>query len=649
MHSHLPDVRIISEVLLVEDDPAYARLVEIFLKNSEWIECSLTIVFTLKDALHILGERSFSAVLLDLSLPDSEGFETLSAILSSYPNLTVIVMTGRSDHGLGLQTLEAGAQDFLVKGEFEADHIGKALRYAIERSQITIRLEEAQHIAKMGHWQWYPARRRFVASNEVYHIMGMPKEAITYDYLESENCPLFFLNQMKQDALEFKESKKELFFLAPDGRRTYIEALCRYDQLPAGESFFSGIIQDISERRSAEEMRIDRDLAEQAVKVREQILASVSHEMRTPMNAIVGMTNLMALTPLTEEQRNYLSAIEHSSEVLLGIINDILQAASLNHEGLTFEKKPFALREMLQHLVRLVLDKIGNKPVAFEWEVEKNVPNTLIGDKLRLYQILNNLLENAVKFTDRGSICLQVKTKASSTDPVRLQFEIKDTGIGIPPESLDTIFSPFTRISRKDRSTEGTGLGLSIAKTLVERQGGRIDVSSKLNVGSVFHLELPFEIARPETNSGVQESDPTWINPAITFRILVVEDHRINQLVAKYTLEKKWSNIEVLLANNGDEGIAVLESEPVDLILMDLEMPVRNGYETSAYIRRNMNGPTTGLPIIAMTAHAHVGENKDYQQHGMNDYILKPFVPEQLFIKIAYYLNKPGMNGLPVH
>ncbi|MCB0607164.1 MAG: response regulator [Lewinellaceae bacterium] len=649
MHNHLPDVRLTSEVLLVEDDPAYARLVEIFLRNSEWVNCSLTILHNLRDTLDILEKRSFSAVLLDLSLPDSDGFETLSGLLSRFPNLNVIVLTGRSDHGLGLQTLKAGAQDFLVKGEFEADHIGKVLRYAIERNQITQRLEEAQRIGRMGHWQCYPAKRSFIASKEVFRIMDMPQDPLLYEHLEAGKCPLSFLNELKQEAVLNSESQKEISIVRPDGQELFIEALCRAEKLSDGNYFFYGIIQDITERRKAEAIRIERDLAEQAVKVREQILASVSHEMRTPMNAIVGMSKLMALTPLNEEQKNYLTAIEHSSEVLLHIINDILQAAALNHDGVKFEQEPFSMRELGQHLYRIISEKIGKKAIRLRFDISESVPEMLLGDKLRLYQILNNLLENAVKFTDSGEIIFRIAADPVKDNFVVLLFEIQDTGIGIPAESLDAIFTAFTRVARKDRIAEGTGLGLSICKALIERMGGSIRVSSALNSGSTFRFELPFAVIHPPARELIQEKDLTWIEPGRPFRVLVVEDHKINQLVSKFTLEKKWPQIEVILANDGLEALSFLENQTPDLVLMDLEMPNLNGFETTLRIRENLRLGPRDLPVIAMTAHVHVGQTEEYLKFGMNDYILKPFDPEELFKKIACYLNRYGHEKLPAH
>ena len=285
--------------------------------------------------------------------------------------------------------------------------------------------------------------------------------------------------------------------------------------------------------------------------------------------------------------------------------------------------------------------KKKDKNLDLQLVVEEGLPDQLIGDKLRLNQVLFNIFGNAIKFTEKGSVKLKVISKLKASDYIRLRFVISDTGIGIPDEQREHIFDAFSRVKHQNKIYEGTGLGLSIAKQLVEQQGGRIGVKSKEGEGSVFYFELsfPFENEKEADKKVIQRLPATDDNAGKEYRILVVEDHKMNQIVVKRTLEKKWNNIQIFMADNGEEAIQFLEKNMVDLILMDILMPVRDGFSTTAYIRQNMTEPISKTPILAMTAHAHITQDEKFRQFGLDDFVLKPFDPEQLFSKIAHFLT----------
>jgi signal transduction histidine kinase len=514
------------DILVIDDNPADATLVSLLLEESDLIQCNIIACETLSDGLYVLEKKpAIHAVLLDLSLPDSSGFETLERLLARFSTKNVIVLTGYADKKLGIKAVQAGAQDFLVKGMFDGDQLAKTLLYSIERSNAI---------------------------------------------------------------------------------------------------------------RQAEEMRKERDLAEQSASMREQFIAGISHEMRTPMNAVLGMSNLLGKTPLNAEQNQYVQSIKQSSEILLGIINDILEISTMQNGKVEFENKDFDLHELLANLINVMQYKINEKSLGISLSIDPNIPRDLKGDKLRLNQILFNLVGNAIKFTDTGYVKIILEQKSATADKTIIHFGVEDTGIGIPADKLDAVFGTFTRIRTKDRLFEGTGLGLSIAKNLIQLQGGTIGVTSILGEGSLFFFTLPFEIGN---NQGVLKetvATKATLNKDQHINLLLVEDHKMNQLVARKTLEKQFPNIRVTIADNGEKAVRLLEQTAFDIVLMDIQMPVMDGMEATAHIRTNMP-QHKGLPILAMTAHANISKDEKLHEYGFNDYVLKPFDPENLFEKILQY------------
>ena len=756
-----------NKILLIEDNPGDARLVEILLSESDLLNCKIENKTNLTDGMAALeASDDFAAILLDLTLPDSRGFETLETLLAKFPDNNVIVLTGLSDKGLGIKAVKAGAQDFLIKGAFDSDLLAKSLRYSIERNRVMKRLEETQRIANIGNWEYNPTVGEFLASDQVYRIFGLepkktvfnfqdilndghafqifneihqealatPDESIKKDIrvaqkeggyrdvfvqcnvsMNAENKVI--LTGIMQDITERKEAERELlksqeryqdvfnkskdpiYICTLDGKcEDFNEAMVElfgyereelkeidihklfhpeekkaefFEKLKRDQAIqdfeleierkdgtkryclitasmfesdefegYNGVLRDITEKKQAEELRKARDLARTSAKMKEQFIASISHEMRTPMNAILGMSNLVIQTALDPEQYNYISSIKQSSELLLGIVNDILEISTLENGKIAFENKDFDLHELLDNLVKVMQYKVDEKQLELIVNVEENVPHYIKGDKLRLNQVLYNLVGNAVKFTDHGAINIRVFNLYDGDDDVFLKFEVEDTGIGIPKDKLEAVFETFTRIRTKDRIYEGTGLGLSIAKNLVEQQGGKIAAKSEVGVGSRFFFDLIFEIGNE-----VEAKAPTpELNDEIhlerEIRLLLVEDNKLNQLVAKKTLQKKWDDIDITIADNGKLAIEAVKTKKFDIILMDIQMPIMDGYEATQYIRNNMPPEIATMPILAMTAHANIAKDEKYKEYGMDDFVLKPFKPEQLFGKIAQYVNK---------
>ncbi|MEZ5041118.1 MAG: response regulator [Saprospiraceae bacterium] len=648
MHKRLSGLGAKADILFIEDDYSYARLVEIWLSESDLLHFTLTNATSLSAGIQMLeAKKTYDAILLDLSLPDSNGFETLEKMINRFPNHNIIVLTGRMDVALGMQAVKSGAQDFLIKGEFGSKELAKSLLYSIERSSILSRLEEAQHIAQVGHWECNSSESYFYASKEVYRIFGLEDErTFNCDDLMKGDTPFQILMEIEQEAKEKGEIRKDLLLERVDGEQRFVSLHCKPSHIKDDNYVFHGVIQDLTIRKQAEEMKRSHELAEQTAKVREQVIASVSHEMRTPMNAILGMSNLLQRTPLNAEQLSYVDSIHHSSELLLGIINDILQISELHHKVAHFDQQAFSLKALLFHLQEVMQDKLKEKALQFGTEIAVGIPEMIVGDKIRLSQILYNLVGNAIKFTDEGFVHLKIERVRQEGKSLRLKFSIKDTGIGVPAELWDSIFEPFTRVIYEDRIVEGIGLGLAITKQLVELQGGEIGLESKENNGSTFFFELNFGIYQSNDLGADISKENINLKEHLSFKVLIVEDHLMNQFVVKKTLQKQWKNIQITIANNGKEALQYLKNKAeYDIILMDLQMPIMDGYQTTAYIRNKMPKPICNIPILAMTAHTHISEEGKIREFGMNDYLLKPFDPQQLFEKIVNYLDKKQLDA----
>ncbi len=624
-------------ILLIEDNLADARLVEIFLDETDLISTKIIHRMSLREGIEAIrtGER-FDAVMLDLTLPDSRGFETLERFMEDCPDQNVIVMTGLADKSLGLKAVQAGAQDFIVKGTLDSDQLGKSLRYAIERGAVLQRLEETQRIAHIGHWEFDLRGRRFTAGDEFFRILEARPEKKAMKEAELVG-PLAFLNKIHAETSENGAVKRDMEIETGTGEARFVFIKCRRE--PSSEILY-GVVQDISDRRRAEEQRKQFEVSQQAARMKEQFIASVSHEMRTPMNAILGMSNLVLGSDLDSEQRGYLQSIKQSSEILLGIVNDILEISTLQNGQIEFDSKAFDLPEVLFNLVNVMQYKISEKSLELRLEYADDVPKTLRGDKLRLNQILFNLVGNAIKFTDKGTVRIAVRKIGENWGRTTLEFEVEDSGIGIPSDQLQAIFESFTRVKHRDRLFEGTGLGLSIARNLVLQQGGKIWASSEVGKGSTFFFQLAFEPAtEAEAEKMLAPSGPKKdFDPTRAIRLLLVEDHKMNQIVARKTLERQFPAAKITVAENGREAIAWLEKEPFDLVLMDIQMPVMDGEEATAHIRANMPEVSARTPILAMTAHAHISKDRAFRQVGFDDFVLKPFEPQQLFDKILEYV-----------
>ncbi|MBK8656872.1 MAG: response regulator [Haliscomenobacter sp.] len=375
-------------------------------------------------------------------------------------------------------------------------------------------------------------------------------------------------------------------------------------------------------------------IAEDAVKSKQQFLSNMSHEIRTPMNAIIGFTKVMLKTELSAKQKEYLTAIKMSGDALIVLINDILDLAKVDAGKMTFEQTRFKMAQSISAMLHLFEAKIQEKNLELVKEYDANIPELLVGDPVRLHQIIMNLMSNAVKFTAKGRITVRVRLLEENEESATVEFAIADTGIGIIDSKRDKIFENFQQASSATaRLFGGTGLGLAISKQLVEQQGGSIRVKSKVDEGSEFCFVLNFQktndISDLETSLIEQDTE------ALNINVLVVEDMVLNQLLMKTLLDD--FGFERDIAHNGRIAIEKMQLNSYDIILMDLHMPEMNGFEATEYIRNQLHSK---IPIIALTADVTTVDLAKCRAVGMTDYIAKPVDERLLYSKIVSLVKK---------
>jgi len=522
----------------------------------------------------------------------------------------------------------------------------KLLEEKLKRREAA--LTDAQSISHVGSWL-------LVVGEDGEHWSGSEELHRIYDYPPSMQLTMETgLDRMHPDD---REHVKEAWLAAINGTgpneweyRIIVKDEVKW--LSTNVRFFynengglkeaTGTVQDITERKQAEaDLLQAKDAAESANTAKSQFLANMSHEIRTPMNGVLGMTQLLEMTELTAEQREYVEALKLSGKNLLSLISDILDLSKIEAGKITLELAEFSLLQSINDIVLMQKNVAYEKHIALELNLSKEIPPLLVGDQLRIKQILLNLLGNAVKFTSQGSVAISTQLLEQHDNFALIQIAVRDSGIGISPESHDTIFKPFTQ---EDGSTSrkygGTGLGLTISLRLAELMGGTIGVESTPGVGSCFTVTLPFSVGREVATiqSATLNTTAGWDGPPL--RILFVENDQVNIKFGSSLLKKM--GLEVVVVENGRECLTALENGTFDLVLMDIQMPIMTGEEALREIRSKEQGTTDYQPVIALTAYSMRGDMERFLEEGFDGYISKPLITRELVAEMKRVIGLSG-------
>lgn len=635
-------------LLLIDADPAGHARIERLLVEIGDPALQLDWSVDLASASRDIERGEYDLYLIDLGLAYENCFGLIRELRDAPGQPAIILLSGSGDAAATQRAMQSGAADCLDRLALDAGMLERSLRYALERRRLQRELERERYLlhALMDHLPdniyFKDINSRFLrVSRELAQRFGLtdPQDAVSLsdaDFFTAEHAV-----QAREDEIELMRTgepilRKEEKETWPNGRVTWVTS----SKLPLQDRHGRvvgtfGMSRDITHQKQVElELVQAKEAAETASRAKSTFLATMSHEIRTPLNAVIAVADLLQETPLTPEQREYLAMVQESGESLLTIIEDILDFSKIEAGRIDLDQVDFNLRDRISDALRCLSLRADRKELKLAWHVPAEVPATLRGDPGRLRQVIVNLVNNAIKFTDQGEVVLEVWPESTSPHGVLLHFAVRDTGIGIPPDKLTTVFEAFEQIDNSGaRRYEGTGLGLAICWRLVELMGGRIWVESVLGRGSTFHFTARFALTQQEFPVAPMPRKSPTPGTTPSMRILLAEDSVINQRLAVGLLER--AGHRVCVVPNGRDAVLATAQECFDLVLMDLQMPEMDGLTATAAIRQREKQTGRHVPIVAMTAHALKGDQEICLAAGMDGYLPKPMRLAELQQAIA--------------
>ncbi len=631
-------------ILIIENNAQDVQSISAHLEEAG-IKYDLTIKDSLHEGIAYLNSHPVRLTLMEINLPDSSGFKTITTFIERAPDASFMVITNSNNEIIGNQAIKAGAEDFLVKGQFKSNQFGRSVRYALYRSKSTQQLKEkakelesnkkryleAQEMARFGTWEMEIVSNEMFWSDEVYRILSLhpgSTEPSLSNFLsfvhidDKDKVEDFFDTLISGGELLQLEHRVVL-----DGTHiVYLNLQGKIQIDESGKILLVGSLQDITERKLSEKLIIEKNISSKTAKVQEEVLSDLSFQIRTPLSSIVNLLFLLEGTKKSPKQGDYLNDLKTSVDDLALSVNNLLNFSVMVSDDVKIDEELFNIREFLQGTKNVITIKAANASINIALNLSDNLPEKIISDQKKLTQILYNLVDNAIKYgNENGHVIVSAGFEEPEDGKANLMLTVEDNGIGMNQEQVEQLLEAdklLLEAATDTGSDKKKQLGVAIVTKLTKNLNGSMEIQSKPGKGSVFSISIPIKVP-------IQAKHISGGKPLAPLKILLVEDHKMNQLITKNILIN-WSEfVSVDIAENGLVGYEKFKEYGYDIVLMDLFMPVMNGMDSARKIRE-----LSQVPIIALTANSSKEEQDNCFKVGMNDYLSKPFNPQELLDRI---------------